>query len=92
MGAPARGLMRDCVLWKFLSPDSKRRYIRKLQFIYAHRHELISNPSSDLFDNPAMNFELSNFSVDLLSNLENIEELYWDIIAFDDLRVESASA
>lgn len=39
-----------------------------------------------------MDFELSKFSVDLLSNLENIEELYWDIVAFDDLRIESASA
>ena len=92
MGAPARGLMKDCILWKFLSPDSKYKYIRKLRFIYLHRHELISNPSSDLFDNPAMDFELSKFSVNLLSTLEDIEELYWDIVAFDDLRIESASA
>ena len=90
MGGSARGLKRDCVLWKFLSPYSKIKYLRKLRFMYVHRHELVSNPKSELFDNPAMDFELSPYSVELLVNIENIEELYYDIIAFNDPRIESA--
>ena len=90
MGGSARGLKRDCVLWKFLSPYNKVKYLRKVRFMYLHRGELISNPKSELFDDPSMDFDLSSSSVELLVNIENIEELYYDIMAFNDPRLESA--
>ena len=58
--------------------------------MYLHRCELISNPKSELFDDPTMDFDLSSSSVELLVNIENIEELYYDIMAFNDPRLESA--
>ena len=91
MGARARGLQPIKPLWVFLSPAGKASYLRKLRFLYVHREELLANPNSELFDHPDLDFGLTQLTVELLLNMENIEELYSDVLAFDDLRIESAS-